>query len=391
LLLDAPDALRRLCSAAAPELLGYWVDVSSPGSDHRSESIVRHWRLFRNHRGIAFRGRVHEEPWPAANISPQAIGSQDCVRVRHWGYAASEALPAKAARNIHLLETSLAHDGARPLTYYYLGQELLRLGEPRRALSAFDDALRCARDQGLPELFGHAVYCGATYAALQLQDYERVLAIEASVPAEFVSAELLCDSATACRQLRRTQEAVDRFRRASLDPTAVKPALRDPACSTWLPRLRLAEIELDMGAFDRALEDATAAAGFAACPPSGMLLAAMAAARLGHVELAAANARRVLSQEAAGDLWPRARRALLEAADQAGDLPKVLEALDGPVEGLAEADALLVRAAAHGRLDDAAARREALEAGCRRFPEDVRLQAALIRALGEDALGRALQ
>src|SRR5438309_1213713 len=47
LLMDQPDALRRLCTAGTRTDWGYWVNVRSPyGPTGDQEVIVRHWRIF---------------------------------------------------------------------------------------------------------------------------------------------------------------------------------------------------------------------------------------------------------------------------------------------------------------------------------------------------------
>ncbi len=138
-----PGALRELCQRAPQTTIGYWVDVHSAGSETGTEAIVRHWRLFRNDQTTWFRGRVHEEPWPAKPITPEAVASQEDVQIRHWGYVDPAALAGKIARNIQILRSSLAEEPDKALTYYHLGPRT----HPARRLPS---RARCLRASSCP-------------------------------------------------------------------------------------------------------------------------------------------------------------------------------------------------------------------------------------------------
>src|SRR6185437_5506953 len=100
------------CAEAPTEALGYWLACESPTDEEGSPGAVAHqWRLFRNGRGIRFRGRIHEEPIPADPTQPIELLRQDTVVVRHWGYIPNETLiRQKRERNERLLEMAIAED-----------------------------------------------------------------------------------------------------------------------------------------------------------------------------------------------------------------------------------------------------------------------------------------
>ncbi len=158
--------------------------------------------------------------------------------------------------------------------------------------------------------------------------------------------------------------------------------MRDPACSTWFPRKKLAELFLESGAFTAAFDEASAADSLRPGQPDIELLLAAAAQATGQSEMAVQAARQVVSKSSDESLREQGRRVLLQAGDTLNDMPTVLEAVSGPVAGVSEADACLIEAAANERLGQWAEQVRILNSACERFPSEIRLQLALARALG---------
>jgi tetratricopeptide (TPR) repeat protein len=384
-----PDALRTLCSRTDGPAWGWWAEVRSPyGDTGEMEVAVQHWRIFRNHRGVWFRGRVHEEPWPPQPIEPADIGRQEQVRVTHWGYVPKgDLMQRKSERNRHLLELSLAEDPTRPLHYYNLGRQLNREGDYGSALKRFLQGLELWEAEGGPAWsFAHSLFSFAAQSAVESGEFAEALRIEALAPAHLVSAELLCQAGIALWRLERRAEAIDRLNRAWQDPTVINPHLHDVSKSTWQPLLMLSGLYDQTNQVERAHECAVKAAEFAPDHPEVLLAAGYLAAKNGLVGESLEWLRKLLAGKRDEGFKPQGRQVLLQLGQNVGDPQLVLEALAGEVAGTPAEDCVLLRAAAHARLADARAQLDALRAGLSAHPGSYPIRFALAELLEE--LGR---
>lgn len=94
--------------------------VGAGASAHWVKSI--HARLFRNHIGIVFSGRVHEDIRNSVEKAGGTVADAD-IEILHHGYtdeAYSEK--SKAERNIELLKKSIAENPSDGLSHFYLGE-----------------------------------------------------------------------------------------------------------------------------------------------------------------------------------------------------------------------------------------------------------------------------
>ncbi len=380
LVLSEPDALRRLCLARPHPEWGYWVNVRSPyGATGDQEVVVRHWRIFPNHKDVWFRGRIHEEPWPPVRIEPPDIGEQDTVRVDHWGYVPrGDLMQRKSERNARLLELSLREDPSNPLHYYNLGRQRLREGRPADALPLLEQALELWAAQGQPNWsFAHSLFSFAAQAALDIGAFERVLDIEAKAPDDLVSAELLCSAGIACWRLDRREQAIARLNRAHQDPGVIKAHLHDVSRSTWHPLLMLSGLYDQTGQIEKGYACATRAAEFNPDHPEILLAAGYLAAKLNRYEESLAWLSRLFEGERDDGFKAQGRYVLLSLANVRGDPALALRALSGDVAGMSEEQRLLRRAETHARLGDIQAQYEDLHSGVEKLPGSSALRLAL--------------
>jgi len=227
LIQSSPGALRQLCARRPGPGCGYWLDVRSPyGQDGELEVTVRQWRLFRNHTGVHFQGRIHEEPWPPQPIHPDQIEAQGDVRVTHWGYVSSgDVLQQKTERNRRLLEMALADEPDKAIHHFNLGRQLVREGDFAGALRILDRAAELWLAQGQPPwAFAHAIFSFGAMSAVRAGDLAKAIEIESRCPAELISSELLCYAGEAAWRLGRRREAIERLERAWQDPSVVRQA-----------------------------------------------------------------------------------------------------------------------------------------------------------------------
>jgi tetratricopeptide (TPR) repeat protein len=330
------------------QLWGYWLDVRCPYGDTGDQEVtVRQWRLFPNHRGIQFRGRIHEEAWPPVPIQPEQIASQSDVLVYHWGYAGdASALLHKSARNRRLLELAIADEPGNPLHYFNLGRQYLRQGDPAGASRYLDPALELWLAQGQPSWsFAHALFSFAGSAALQQELFAKVLVIESQCPGALVSSELLCCAGAAAWRLERRQEAIDRLERAWQDPTVVKPHLHDQATSTWQPLLMLSGLYDQVGRPDEGYRRARQAIALAPQHPEILLALGYLARRTGQpVQEQVRWLRQLLQGERDEGFKAQGRRLLLDIAAELDDPQIALEALAGELVGVTEEQRALMEA-----------------------------------------------
>lgn len=348
----SPDTLRQLCAQLPPDADGLWLEVRSAiDKDRDSRWVTRQWRVFRNHAGIRFLGRIHEQA-TLPQGEPKVI-LQDYVSLRHWGYAAGEdAFRKKDERNTRLLLLSIAEEPDNPLHYYNLGRQRSFQGRPDLALMVLE--------QGIDHWFSNpseawtavgALFSAAAAAAVDCGQYERALAVEQRTPERYVTADLLYYAGAAQWALGRPMAAIPRLERAATDATTIDQRLHDRATSTWLPRLALSEIFLHLGDASRAYDQALAAHECNATHAGVLHCLAMSAAALpDRGEEAVRWARAALAANPDARREAELRRLLLIRAGELKDPAMAIEALAGAVEGVGDEDAARIRAAAEAEL-----------------------------------------
>ncbi|HEX6512540.1 MAG TPA: glycosyltransferase, partial [Chloroflexota bacterium] len=383
----APGALRRLCTRRPLPEWGYWMDVRSPyGEGGDQEVTVRHWRLFESGRGICFRGRIHEEPRPPVPITQEQIAVQAEVRIDHWGYMPDlELLQQKSDRNRHLLELCVEEEPSNPLHHYNLGRQYNREGNYQQGLKTLTRALELWYEKGQPNWsFAHSLFAFAAQAALESSEFEKVLEIAAQPPDHLVSAELLCSAGVACWRLGRREEAIPLLERAWQDPSVVKNHLHDKAKSTWHPLLILTGLYDQTGQPEQAYACARRAHDFAPDHPEILLALGYLADKLGRRAESLTWLRQQLNGQRDEGFKPQARRLLLHIAEREKDPVLALEALEGEVQDISQADRVLRRAEAHAARGNVQAQYDELDAGCKLVPANATIRLALADFLAEN-------
>ncbi|HEX6512851.1 MAG TPA: glycosyltransferase [Chloroflexota bacterium] len=325
---SAPGALRQMCESIPADVHGCWVEVDStpPGSTEQG-AILRQWRLFRNGLGIRFHGRVHEQPrLPQETGSPRLL-NQEQVRVRHWGYASDPAgMQRKLARNLHLLELSMAEEPDQPLHRYSLAKQHLWQGDYPQALDWASQAVEDWRAGG-QVAYGYVapMFAVAACAALNVGSPEQALELAAGCPSEAVSSDLLYYAGIACVRTGRHQDAMAYLRRAIDDPTVRQATETDPATSTWQPRLLLAQILAKQGRREEAYRLIMEAIETMPDRADVLLGAAAMAAQLGQCE----DASRICQRLLAADVDEAAKATARQTLAGIGSQPNTVATLAG--------------------------------------------------------------
>jgi len=137
-----PNQVPRLveCLTAIEEPVCYRVTIRSPqrgGVHHDSDAH----RLFTNHFGIRFEGRIHEQVAPSARRIG-AVEKAANFHLLHHGYALDpENMSLKVQRNRELLKRCLADEPDNAYYHFTLAQNYNSTGDDLKALSHYERAL----------------------------------------------------------------------------------------------------------------------------------------------------------------------------------------------------------------------------------------------------------
>ena len=203
---QARAALRRLLPGT--QALAYYLTFRSPVEGGGAGSVIQslHPRLFRNHRGIRFEGRIHEEIVQSVLRAGGGI-EQSGIVITHAGYTPEIFQNRdKFERNVRILHKDIADRPTFGMNHFYLGENfslqhrwpeaidayrrgievgnippanlavlhqnlgtaLLHSGQPTEALHAEAESLRCNPEQTTP----HVV---AAQAAFEEKNWDKVI------------------------------------------------------------------------------------------------------------------------------------------------------------------------------------------------------------------------
>jgi len=151
LVLDGDDRLTQWGAATIREVLrnpdrrvqGYCLNVANCFSDGtHGQYATTSVRLWRNHQGIRYMGRVHEQPTLQGKILTAGI-LQGGVALQHLGYDPTiHAMRHKNERNIGLLLKQLAESPDDRLATYQLAHQYRLAGDTKNAAVTARAALR---------------------------------------------------------------------------------------------------------------------------------------------------------------------------------------------------------------------------------------------------------
>jgi glycosyltransferase involved in cell wall biosynthesis len=112
-------------------------------------------RIFPNHRGIRFEGRVHEQA--IHSMEAKGIPTHSCgASIIHHGYNEPEALQEKLRRNRKLLEEETAERPGDLDAIFFLARTCLGLGDAESAMKHLDAVILSSQDD--PSLRSRTVF-----------------------------------------------------------------------------------------------------------------------------------------------------------------------------------------------------------------------------------------
>jgi len=258
LVADDIEQLRALTGRTWREAF-YLVETSYTGELGEGGAMVNNaLRVFRNRPEYRFKDRLHEQ---IAHTLPTYIPGrveQTPVRVTHYGYLGSvRDAKEKSARNIELLRTQAAETPQDAFLHFNLGSEYIVVGdltaageELKAALSLVSAEGNLTRAEYVPSLFTRLVMVLRMSGKLTEADATAVQGLELFpqftdlVVAQARIAHMQGDSATAVDLFHRAIEMGDA-------PARYSPMV---GSGTFLGRLALAEVHLEVGEFGAARE-----------------------------------------------------------------------------------------------------------------------------------------
>ncbi len=239
----------------------YLVETNFTG-DMTDGTAVTHnaLRVFRNRPQYRFEGRLHEQ---IAQHLPAGLPErleQSSIRVEHYGYlGAVRDAKEKSRRNIDLLLAAQAEsDRPTPFLHFNLGSEYAAAGDAPAALGEFESAWRLIQaesDDGsayefTPSLVSRLVkalrICGRPQEAIDRAN-EGLRLFEGFT-------DLVYEQATSLLALNRSDEAIAHFERCIEMGDAPSRYTATVGCGTYLPRIALAELQLNRGQGEPARE-----------------------------------------------------------------------------------------------------------------------------------------
>lgn len=258
--------LRRLTRSCAPR--GYLVRQLNHLERETGLDVYEHLtlRLFRNHPGVRFAGRVHEQlVCDRANLNFE-LHAADVV-LHHHGYRPAFVDPVTLDRDCAALEEMVRDDPSDPFHVYNLGMTYQALGRTQEAERELLRAIALCAPTMAHGTYPH--YIVGAYLAVAQSQLERGLpgdaaaACEAALKLRPDAPDVRTTHAVALAQLGRLDDARSAFERAiaCADATAFSPT--DRAAGGWRSLLGLADVLFRLGLVDEAaarLEQAAAAA-----------------------------------------------------------------------------------------------------------------------------------
>ncbi|MDZ7260789.1 MAG: glycosyltransferase [candidate division KSB1 bacterium] len=149
LMLDADEELdevnkkKLLQIVKANQGMAYFLNFRSPISNNAAGTafINIHPRLFKNHPGIYFEGRVHEQIFTSVKKLGASIQLSD-VMVYHHGYCQDKKNQQdKLERNLRLLQKQLKEQPDSAFWYFHLGETFSLLKKIEEAIRAYEQAI----------------------------------------------------------------------------------------------------------------------------------------------------------------------------------------------------------------------------------------------------------
>lgn len=213
----------------APGVFGYVVQVHCPGDDPSHDlTVVDHVKLFRNHKGLEFEGRIHEQIIPAIRRAGGEVAFTELFVVHSGSDRTEEGQKRKLERDFRILYRELEDQPDHPFVRFNLGMTHADAGEYEEAI---EHLRHCIAVSQAEESHLRKAYALLVSSCAQSQRTEEALDVcQTGLKLYPDDKELLFRQALVLHELGRREESVNAYLRVLHDDedrhfTSIDPSL----------------------------------------------------------------------------------------------------------------------------------------------------------------------
>lgn len=167
---DQIDSWQKLTEETPDHPIAYNVNIINY-LDGGSIDTANNFRLWSNHFGVRFQGKIHEQVIPSFNALDNGEHRACNLRIDHYGYQGDQQWQqSKRQRNKEIIVEVLDENPDDHYTRFTLAQEYTMAGEFAQALREFQIVERHPEDFSRP--FMSAVYNNMAYCHFELGDWD---------------------------------------------------------------------------------------------------------------------------------------------------------------------------------------------------------------------------
>lgn len=125
-------------------------------------------RLFINHLGIKFEGKIHEQVLPSAERIGARIGQSDIILYHHGYNLGTDEQHRKLNRNLNLLKKEVLENPENAFAHFHLGETYSLLNDHKQAIEAYKKALN---SENLPSYLKPVAFQNYGNALFKTEDF----------------------------------------------------------------------------------------------------------------------------------------------------------------------------------------------------------------------------
>ena len=253
--MDSDDTIPQECGRGLRELadgdhetdvFGYVIQVHCPGDASSHDlTVVDHVKLFRNHKGLEFEGRIHEQIIPAIRRAEGEVAFTE-LYVVHSGSDRTEAgQKRKLERDFRILNRELEDQPDHPFVRFNLGMTHADAGNYEEAI---EHLRHCIAVSQAEESHLRKAYALLVSSCVQSQRADEALDVcLTGLKLYSDDKELLFRKALVLHELGRLQESAEAYHRVLDEEVDRHFTSVDPAVAGFKARHNLAVVYDELG------------------------------------------------------------------------------------------------------------------------------------------------
>jgi tetratricopeptide (TPR) repeat protein len=251
---DNGHKLRNLACGPHPAgVLAYVMQVHCPAADDgtgRGLTVVDHVKMLRNHVGMRFEFRIHEQVLPSIRRLGGDVAWTDIFVVHSGADHTAEGRQRKNERDLRILALELKDKPEHPFVLFNLGMTHADMGDHDRAVEYLERCLRCSHSEESHVRKAHALLVASLADQGRLDEaWQACCDGRKTFPDD---PELLFRQGMAAHALGRWPQAEQAYRGALANREQRHFSSVDPGIVSHKARHNLALVYVDMGREDLA-------------------------------------------------------------------------------------------------------------------------------------------